>query len=286
MSQPLEGIAIVGPGRAGQALGTLLAAAGFPIRYVAARRPAAARAAVRFIGAGRPVPIDSPELAEARIILITTSDAAIEPVARALAALRRSWRGRIVLHTCGSLPGSGPGSPLARLERLGASTGSFHPFQTVPNAAAGVVSLVGSYWGIDGRPAAVKVARRWAKALGGVAFAVKPGRKTLYHVSAFLVSPTLVTLLEQSERLLKLAGVPRKVARPMLARFVAETVKSVAEMGPRRALTGPAARGDWETLRRHLEALRRHAPEVIPVYVALARAMVRLTGKNPPRGLL
>ncbi|MGH8980938.1 MAG: DUF2520 domain-containing protein, partial [Acidimicrobiales bacterium] len=25
--------------------------------------------------------------------------------------------------------------------------------------------------------------------------------------------------------------------------------------GPRRALTGPAARGDWQTLERHLEAI-------------------------------
>ena len=29
----------------------------------------------------------------------------------------------------------------------------------------------------------------------------------------------------------------------------------VAALGPRRALTGPAVRGDWATLSRHLDAL-------------------------------
>lgn len=286
MSQPRDGIAIVGPGKVGQALGRLLAAAGFPIRYVAGRRRAAARQAVRFIGSGRAVSIQSPQLAEARIILMTTSDAALEPVARELAGLRRNWKGYVVLHTCGSLAGAGPGSPLAPFQRRGASTGCVHPFQTIPSARAGALNLIGSYWGIDGDPAAVKVARGWVKALLGVPFPVRPNRKTLYHASAFLVSPALVTLMERSERLLKLAGVPSKVGRPMLARFAEETAKNFAAAGGRGALTGPAARGDWGTLRRHLAALRRHSPEAVPVYIALARAMLRVAGRRPPGWLL
>jgi predicted short-subunit dehydrogenase-like oxidoreductase (DUF2520 family) len=32
-------------------------------------------------------------------------------------------------------------------------------------------------------------------------------------------------------------------------------VDDVAALGPRQALTGPAVRGDWDTLSRHLDAL-------------------------------
>jgi predicted short-subunit dehydrogenase-like oxidoreductase (DUF2520 family) len=32
-------------------------------------------------------------------------------------------------------------------------------------------------------------------------------------------------------------------------------VDDVAALGPRKALTGPAVRGDWATLSRHLDAL-------------------------------
>jgi predicted short-subunit dehydrogenase-like oxidoreductase (DUF2520 family) len=37
-------------------------------------------------------------------------------------------------------------------------------------------------------------------------------------------------------------------------------------------LTGPIARGDWSTVDAHLAALRDRAPEVEPLYRALAKA--------------
>ena len=37
-------------------------------------------------------------------------------------------------------------------------------------------------------------------------------------------------------------------------------------------LTGPIARGDRTTVERHLAALRASAPEVEPMYLALAEA--------------
>jgi predicted short-subunit dehydrogenase-like oxidoreductase (DUF2520 family) len=38
------------------------------------------------------------------------------------------------------------------------------------------------------------------------------------------------------------------------------------------ALTGPIARGDWSTVERHLAALEREAPDLGPLYRALAEA--------------
>jgi predicted short-subunit dehydrogenase-like oxidoreductase (DUF2520 family) len=34
-------------------------------------------------------------------------------------------------------------------------------------------------------------------------------------------------------------------------------------------LTGPIARGDWQTIDMHLAALRQHAPDLEPLYRAL-----------------
>ncbi len=292
------GIAIIGPGRVGQAMGKLLRRAGYPVRFVAARRPAAARRAVRFIGGGRPVGLRTSELANASVILVTTSDAAIASVAQHLASLRDDWSGKVVLHTCGSLSSgvvrgkfgrrSDLGNPgdFRALRRRGAAVGSLHPFQTIPNPAAGVRNLVGCFWAVEGDPAARRVASAWVKALRGVTFQVRSSQRTLYHLSAFLVCPTIVTLMDQSLRLLERSGVPAGIARPMLGKFVAETAKNCAELGARRALTGPAARGDWPTIRRHLMALRRVSPGVIPVYTALLRAMLRLIGRRPPPELL
>jgi predicted short-subunit dehydrogenase-like oxidoreductase (DUF2520 family) len=277
-----KGVAIIGPGRIGQAMGKLLHQAGVPILFIAARRLASARKAVRFIGSGRPIRLEAPELGQAAVILLTTSDAALADVATAMASRRRvrdGWSGKVVLHTCGSLPST----VLAPLKRKGAAIGSLHPFQTVPNPSAGVRNLPGCFWSLEGDAAAQEVARNWVKALGGVAFHVRSTQKTLYHLAAFLVSPTVVTLMERSVRLLKRAGIPLGIARPMLQRFVAETVRNFAELGARRSLTGPAVRGDWPTIERHLAALRRFSPEVVPVYKALLREMLRLAGRRLPR---
>jgi predicted short-subunit dehydrogenase-like oxidoreductase (DUF2520 family) len=269
-----RGVAIVGPGRVGQAMGKLLRRAGVPVLFVVARRMAAAKKAVRFIGAGRPLAWSDPRFTEAPIVLLTTTDTALQLVAQSLSRMVNDWSGKMVLHTCGSLPAS----VLSPLKRKGAAIGSIHPFQTIPNPAAGVRSLVGCYWGIEGEPPARQVAEQWVKLLRGVAFPVRAARKDLYHLAAFLTCPTAVTLMERAAGLLKEVGIPARIARPMLAQFVAQAARNFGEIGGRRALTGPVVRRDWTTIQKHLAALRRSFPDLIPVYIALLRPMLRLAG--------
>jgi predicted short-subunit dehydrogenase-like oxidoreductase (DUF2520 family) len=271
-------VTIVGPGRVGQAMGKLLVGAGIEVRFVAARRLEAARRAVRFIGSGTPVGLDSKKVADVPVILLTVSDAALAPLAKQLKGLRSDWRGKTVLHTCGALPSA----VLRPLQRPGAAVGSLHPFQTIPDPRRGVRNLSGCYWGIEGDARARRVATRLVKALGGIPFRVVAGRKALYHAAAFLACPTIVTLLDRSARLLRLAGVPARIARPMLGRFVRETIGNFERLGARRALTGPAVRGDWQTIAHHRRALRRSAPDFVPVYQELVRAMMRLARRQRP----
>jgi predicted short-subunit dehydrogenase-like oxidoreductase (DUF2520 family) len=257
----------------------LLADAGIRVRFVAARRLASARQAVRFIGSGTAVGLETGKFADPPVILLAVSDGALTPLARRLADLRHDWRGKVVLHTCGSLPST----VLAPLKRRGATIGSLHPFQTIPDPSTGFRNLPGSLWAIEGDARARRVATRLVRALDGLSFRVRPSWKTIYHAAAFLTCPAVVTLLDQASRLLRNAGVPAGLTRPMLGRFVAETISNFVQLGPRRALTGPAVRGDWETIERHLRALRRHAPEVVPIYLPLERAMVRLARRKQPR---
>ncbi|HEV2350049.1 MAG TPA: DUF2520 domain-containing protein [Terriglobia bacterium] len=278
MQPRIQSIAIVGPGRLGQALGRLLNQEGFTIALVAARRAAAAQRAIQFIGAGVAAGVNATELTEASVILLTTSDAAIAPVAKQVASMRKDWRGRVVLHTSGSVPASA----LLPFKRRGAAIGSLHPFQTIPNPAAGARNLRGCVWGIEGDPAARRIARRWVKALGGSTFQIRAGKKTIYHASAFMVCPTLLTLMNYSVRLLRQSGVSEKMARQMLARITAETASNVAQFGPRMALTGPAVRGDWVTIQKHVAGLRRVVPEVLPAYRELVRLMAALAGRSIP----
>ena len=48
-------------------------------------------------------------------------------------------------------------------------------------------------------------------------------------------------------------------------------------------LTGPIARGDWETVERHLAAIRAERPELEELYLVLAEATAALAGRELPR---
>ena len=278
---PAGGIAIIGPGRIGQAMGRLLAKSRVPVALVAGRNPEALRHAVKFIGQGTPVTLSDPRLLEASILLIATSDSAIAGVARSISRMGRGklpWKGKVVLHTCGSLPSS----ILNSFKLRGAAVGSMHPFQTVPSPRAGVKSLRGCYWGIEGDPQALRVARNWISQLDGVALRVRPKDKTIYHLSAFIACPGVATLMAQAASLLVQAGIPERVSRPMLGQIVASTAGNFAQLGGHKALTGPAVRGDWGTVRNHRVSLRKASPEFLPVYDALLKAMLRLVEGGPP----
>jgi predicted short-subunit dehydrogenase-like oxidoreductase (DUF2520 family) len=281
----MGGIAIVGPGRIGQSLGRLLHDAGVPIRVVAARRRAAALKATRFIGDGEALALGTAnleQLASAAVTLVTISDASLPQIALTLAQVPIQWKGHVVLHTCGSLPST----VLQPLKFRGAAIGSLHPFQTVPSREAGVRNLRGTFWGIEGDRQANRMAENLVLLLGGTSFRINAARKTLYHAAAFLVCPTIVTLLHGSEGLMAHSGAPRKLIRPMLAAFVSETLRNYRALGPHDALTGPAVRGDWLTIRRHLQALRETAPGIVPEYKELTRSMLRLAARKLPPGLL
>jgi predicted short-subunit dehydrogenase-like oxidoreductase (DUF2520 family) len=114
--------------------------------------------------------------------------------------------------------------------------------------------------------------------LGGRPVDVPDDRRVAYHAAAAVASNHLVALLGQVERLAAAAGVPAEaywdLARP--------TIDNVVELGAAAALTGPVARGDWETVRRHLAAI---APDERDAYLAMSVAAARLVGRDVPDDL-
>ena len=101
--------------------------------------------------------------------------------------------------------------------------------------------------------------------------------RTAYHAAASIASNFLVALEESAAELLAEAGVDD--ARELLAPLVLRTAANWAERGP-DALTGPIARGDEATVERHLAELRERAPELVPLYEALAQRTRELAAER------
>jgi predicted short-subunit dehydrogenase-like oxidoreductase (DUF2520 family) len=269
-------VAIVGAGRVGRALGKRLRELGWTIGAVVTRSSACARRAVRSIGAGRAHAELTRQVVGADLVLITTPDSQIAEVAAQLAKKGgEEWRGKVVLHTSGALDSS----VLSALRRRGAATGSMHPMQTFSKRA--VPQLEGCIFALEGSPVAIKMGSKVVRSLGGIVVKVASNNKPAYHAAGAMVSGHLLGLVEAATRILMEIGFTRRQAVRALLPLLRQTVVNFERFGPSAAWTGPLARGDFATVRRHAEAMKQFPCEYREAYAALARLSASLlSGKG------
>lgn len=229
-------VRIIGPGRAGGSLARALTAARWDVAPLLGRRDDLAPAA-------RGVDL----------LVIASPDDRVRDVARAVEPVPST----VVAHLAGSL-GLGALAPHRRRAAV-------HPLVALPTPALGARRLVGSWFAVAGDPLAHDVVR----ALRGRWFEVADVDRPRYHAAAVIASNHLVALLGQVERLSEAVGVPFEA----YVDLAQATLDNVAALGPAAGLTGPAARGDEATIRRHLRAL---PPDERRAYRSLAEAARRL----------
>ncbi len=245
-------VALIGTGRLGASLARALPPETFSIAALHDRNGAAARRCQRRIGRGRVVRTAAEAAAAGDVILLCVPDGAVAAVAAELAEAPLHWRGKIVLHTSGALSSQ----TLGPLKRAGAAVGSMHPAQSFAGPETPPSRFRGVFFAVEGDPKAVAAARRLARSVGGRPFPIRAGDKALYHAACSLASNMLVPLFDRACALLEKTGIrPRDAARILLP-LVEGTVENLKGLDRALALTGPIARGDEETVRLHLEALR------------------------------
>jgi predicted short-subunit dehydrogenase-like oxidoreductase (DUF2520 family) len=213
--------------------------------------------------------------ASAELVVIGTPDDAIERTVAELAAAAALAPGAWVAHLSGSL-----GLDVLRAARdTGARPLAMHPLQTFPDVGSALDGLPGCWIAVtaDDEEGA-RLGERLAEDLHGVAFPLADELRPLYHAGAVFASNALVTVSAIAESLFSAAGVPDP--RAAMAPLQRASLAHVEALGAARALTGPAVRGDAGTIRRNIEALNRHAPDLVPVYVALARSALDLAKRS------
>jgi predicted short-subunit dehydrogenase-like oxidoreductase (DUF2520 family) len=270
MTDTVDPIGIVGTGRVAQTLGRLLSENGRPVAAIAGRNPGRTALAALFIG-GRTTPVTIEELpALSSHVLIAVSDRGVEPVAEILA--KSGFRCGVALHTCGA---KGP-QALAVLENQGISCGALHPIQSFASAEQGVASVVGSSFGIDGNPEALRWASSIVALMGGRSLRISPQHRGLYHAAAVMASSYIAALIYAEVAILAAAGVERSTALMALAPLVRTSGENSLDLGPVEALTGPIERGDNATVLAHLEDLRSLPDPVRRLYCSAGELVVQM----------
>jgi predicted short-subunit dehydrogenase-like oxidoreductase (DUF2520 family) len=273
-------VSIIGGGRVGATLGFLLARSGYRIRGVSCLRLNEAEEAVRFIGDGAPFEDNTAVVMDSRIVLITTPDDAIAPVARALSETPVSWNSRLVLHCSGFLTSD----VLEPLARQGASVATIHPLQTIARPREAVKAIRDGFFCIEGDEDALPMVEALVGHMGSRSLRIDPRKKVLYHAAAVMASNYLISLNGLCVDLMEQAGVPPEKGLEALMPLVQGALDNVKQLGHRKSLTGPISRGDVATVRGHLEALARCGQPTEAVYRSLGLATLELAlgGRSGP----
>jgi predicted short-subunit dehydrogenase-like oxidoreductase (DUF2520 family) len=214
---------------------------------------------VEVIGSGRVGSAVSARLAErgltldrsdAELVLLCVPDRMIGEAAAYVAP------GPWVAHVSGATP----------LSTLAPHTRRFsvHPLQTF-TLSRGPEQLDGAWAAVTADGDEARTVAMWlAETLGLKPFPLLDEDRAAYHAGAAIASNYLVTLRHAAGSLLEAAGAPPAALDPLMTR----TIENGFE------LTGPIQRGDWETVERHLDAIRARRPDLEAMYRVLADATV------------
>jgi predicted short-subunit dehydrogenase-like oxidoreductase (DUF2520 family) len=227
------------------------------------------------------VPIlDPPDVAMAAdLLLLAVPDDELAGLVRGLVATNSLRAGQIVVHTSGA-HGVGVLAPAAE---VGALCLALHPVMTFTGRTEDLLRMTAASVGVtaaDGDEVAWSVGEALVVEMDADPVRIPEDVRPLYHAALAHGANHLVTLVAECADLLRSAGVAG--AERLLGPLLSAALDNALRHGD-RALTGPVARGDVGTVRKHLAVLAEQAPETLPSYRVLAR---RTADRAEAAGLL
>ncbi len=254
-------IGIIGAGAVGTAVGLVLLENGYEITGIYDKRPESTK---RFeqVKLGISCATAEEVSRSADILMIATPDGAIENVVAELAELKAFHKNQAVFHLSGALSSES----LNKAKKMGAIGLSIHPLQTFADVEQAICNIPGSMFSIEGDAEGHAIAIAIVEALDGRYFIIDSQAKPLYHAGACVVSNYLVTLAAFGVGLLNSAGVDKQTALQAYLPLIKGTVNNLQNVGLPGALTGPIARGDFDTVTTHLQNIERLSKDLASLY--------------------
>jgi predicted short-subunit dehydrogenase-like oxidoreductase (DUF2520 family) len=251
-------LGFIGAGTVGTALALRLSSEGYPVAAVSSRGHSSAESLARTIEGSRAFDTNQGVADAAQLVFITTPDDAIASVASEV----RWHSGQSVVH-CSGADSIGVLEP-AKLS--GARVGAFHPLQTFANVRQAIANMPGSTFALEAEAPLLGTLKDMATALDGNWIELKAGDKVLYHAAAVVACNYMVTLVKLATDLWQTFNISSPQATRSLLPLLRGTINNIDEVGIPQCLTGPIARGDTGTVKKHLNALQKSAPAILSTY--------------------
>jgi len=254
----LPKIGFIGAGPVGTAFGVRLSQLGYQVIAVSdVSSEAAQRFAKRVPGCQ--ICRATQELVDsAEFVFITTPDDFIPKVAAEL-----KWHpGQSVVHCSGATSTEA----LEPARKQGAMVGSIHPCQTFAGIDQAIENLPGSTFAIEAEEPLRGNLTEIAKALNGDWVYLTAEDKALYHAAACIACNYFYTLVKLATDLWQNFGKSTAEATKAYLPLLRGALNNIEKVGFPNCLTGPIARGDLATIHKHLAALGKYAPDLLPLY--------------------
>jgi predicted short-subunit dehydrogenase-like oxidoreductase (DUF2520 family) len=268
--RPLTHFAIIGLGMVGTAIGFLLRKTGYKVVAIADKSPAALQRARHYSG-GKAFRTPQEAIREAECILITTPDDAIYSTCKEI-ALCPVIKGKFVFH----MSGAGGLDLLEPAKKAGAAVASIHPLQSFSSIDQAIKNIPGSYFGITSDKKSRMTAKNIIRDLGGIPLYISSDQKPLYHAAACVASNYMVSLMNVVESIYQAIGLNEKDAKKAYLPLVYGSLKNIENSGSISSLTGPIARGDFGTIKKHVTAINKNLPQYSSLYSSLGLITVKV----------
>jgi predicted short-subunit dehydrogenase-like oxidoreductase (DUF2520 family) len=259
-------IGFIGAGTVGTALAILLNSKGYQFVGASRRRRSSSRNLARVVSNMHLLDSNQEVADAAELVFITTPDDAIAEVAQQV-----KWRqGQSVVHCSGA----DSTDVLEPARKAGAMVGGFHPLQTFAGVEQAVENIPGSTFAIEAEEPLLTILKDMAVTLGGQWIELKAGDKVAYHAAAVFACNYMITLVKLATDLWQTFSIPSDQAARALLPLMRGTLHNIETIGIPHCLTGPIARGDTGTIKKHLEALSKKSPALLSPYRELGRQTV------------
>ena len=254
----------------GTAIGFLLRKTGHKVIAIADKSPAALKRALPYTG-GKTFRKTREAMKEADCILITTPDDAISSACQEI-SFSPAIKGKFAFH----MSGAGGLDLLETAKMAGAVVASIHPLQSFSSIDQAIQNIPGSYFGITADKKAQKIAKNIVRDLGGISLLISSDQKPLYHAAACFASNYLVSLMNVVESIYQAIGLNEKDAKKAYLPLVYGSLKNIDKSGSIHSLTGPIARGDFGTIKKHITAINKNLPQYSFLYSSLGLITVKV----------
>ncbi len=265
-------IGFIGAGTVATALAVGLSSKGYHVVAVSSRSQTSARKLAQLVNGCQAFSSNQDVADTAELVFIATPDDAIASVAAQV-----QWHsGHSVVHCSGA----DSTDILLSARKSGARVGAFHPLQTFASFRQAMENIPGTTFALEAEEPLLGMLKDMATDLGGRWIELGAGGKVIYHAAAVFACNYLVTLVKLATDLWQTFAIPPEQATQALLPLIRGTINNIDTIGIPKCLTGPIARGDAGTIKKHLSALQKVAPDLVATYQELGLKTIPIALKK------